>query len=121
MDFGRAVVDALGSDVGLHQLEREFLGHAHGAVELHGVVEDVVGHLGGVGLDHRDVGADVHVVVELPGGLVGHQRGGADARRGICDPVLDGLAFGEGRAEGGALGGVVEHHVERALGCADAP
>ena len=53
-----------------------------------------------VGLDHRDLGAHVAALVELPGAVVGHQPRGVDLGRRVGHPPLDRLALGERHAEG---------------------
>ena len=81
MHFGRAVIDAHGAQLG-HQLQRHFLGHAHGAEGLHGVVDHLLRHLGGEGLDHRDFEAHVAALVELSR----RNRRSSAARRGFWSP-----------------------------------
>ena len=103
------------------QRQRQLLGHAHGAERLLGVVDHLGRHLGGEDLDHRGFHAHVAALVLLDRGVHHHQAAGMQLGRGVGDPPLDGLAVGELLAEGHALVGVLDHHVERALGHADAP
>ena len=64
---------------------------------------------------------DVAALVLLDRGIHHHQAAGMQLGRGVGDPPLDGLTVGELLAEGHPLAGVLDQHVERALGHADAP
>src|SRR6185312_2913817 len=81
--LGGAIVDAHGAQLGAHLLQRQLLGHAHGAEGLHRTVDHLVGHLGGEPLDHRDLQADVAALVELPGAVVDHQPRRVDLGGGL--------------------------------------
>ncbi len=88
--------------------------------DLHGLVDDFPGHLGGENFEHGDFAAHVAALIDFPRGVVGHQPAGVDARGRIGHPPLDGLALGQRHAEGHALRRIFAHHVERALRHADA-
>ncbi|MNU94666.1 hypothetical protein D3C71_846550 [compost metagenome] len=102
-------------------MQWHFLGHAHGAEHLHRVVDHFPRHLGGEHLDHGDLAARLVATIDACGCFVGHESTGVNARGRVGNPPLHRLAFGERGAEGAALRCVLAHHVERALGAADAP
>src|SRR5215217_7014108 len=60
-------------------------------------------------------------LVELPGAVVGHQPGGVDAGGGVGDHPLHALPLRQRGAEGRALRGELDDHLQRPLGHADRP
>src|SRR3990172_9168060 len=73
------------------------------SVHLHRPVDHVVQHPRRVELHHRDLDPRLVSLVDLVGGVEGHEAAGLDLRRRVGDPVLDGLLFRERAAERLAL------------------
>ena len=85
------------------------------------MVDDLGRHLGGEDLDHGRLHAHVAAVVLLDGGVHHHEAAGMELHGRVGHPPLDGLAVGELLAEGDALVGMLDQHIEGALGHAGAP
>ena len=87
--------------------EREVVGQAAAAVQLHRHVDDLLGHPGHRDLDLADLGqrAPRALGVELPGRVQHQQPGLVDGDPGVGDPLGVAAELGERPAERGARGG----------------
>ena len=95
--------------------------HPATAMDLHGPVDDLAGHVWRKHLDHRDfllrdlVAGDVH----FPGRVQHHEARRVDHDARLRDPLARNTLLGHGAAERHARGGSLAHFLERALGLAD--
>src|SRR5437763_1133012 len=110
-------------DPGEHAGQRRVLGDAHGAVGLHGVVDDLQRHQRHRHLDPGDLGAGGLVAggVHQPGGVEGVEPGLVDVDAGVGHPGLDHALLGQWLAERAAGVGPLAHELQRPFGGADRP
>src|SRR5581483_2045765 len=108
---------------GEHPGQRRVLRDAHGAVGLHGVVDDVERHVGDGDLDPGDLGPGGLVAggVHQPGGVERVEAGLVDGDAGVGHPGLHHALVGQGLAEGAAGVGPSAHELQRPFGGADRP
>src|SRR6185436_4022487 len=111
--FGGAFTDAAHAGLPVPALQREFLGDAVAAVDLDGGVDDATEHLARVQLGHRGFHARVLAAIGLPRPRPDDPAAGAELHLGVRQHPLDGLALGQGLAEGGALLGMRDGHAMR--------
>src|SRR5690606_27840876 len=112
--------DAPDADFAIPAFEREVLGHAVAAVDLHGAVHNAAAGFAGDQLGHRGFGAVGLAAVGLVGGSEGEPAARADVALVVDDHPLDGPAAGEAVAEGLALVGVGDGHLLGLHGDTDA-
>ena len=88
-------------------------------MHLDRAVDDVVQHFGAEELDDRDLRARFVAGVDLVRRMHRQQARRLDLRRGVGDPVLHRLLFGERAAEGLAAERIAAHDLECALHLAE--
>src|SRR2546427_5996896 len=118
-DLAGAAADREEPDGAREALDRVLAHVPVAAVELHAVVGDAVGHLGGEELDHGDLAHRLVAVGVLLTRRVGEAAPGLDQRREIGKLVTDGLLLREWAAERVALADVGDGVLERARGHGD--
>src|SRR5215471_10924546 len=120
LHFARAFADAADAHLAVPALEREVLGHAVAAMNLHGAVDDAAAGSAGDELRHRRFAAEGLAALGLVRGLEREPQAGFDVDLVADDHPLDRLARGERRAEGAAELRVLDRHLLRLDGDADA-
>ena len=96
------------------------LAHAVAAVQLHGLVDDLLRLVGGEELRHRRLARHARGARILrPGGAIDEQRGGIDVERHVGEVALHHLQLGHRRAEQLSLGSAFQALVEGAAGKAE--
>ena len=123
VDFVGAVRQAQRSDSRPALRQLEILRNARPAMGLDGVVDDPQRHVGGVDLDHRDLGGGglVAGLVHHVGGLEAEEARhvDVDARRG--DPLLPDAVLHQALAEGDPGLKALHHSLQSFLGDSDRP
>src|SRR5262245_25239968 len=119
MHLRRPLADAAHARLAVPALEREFLRHAVGAVDLYGGVDDAPQHLARVELGHRGLDPRVLAPIGLPRAVPDEIAAGPDLHLGVRQHPLDRLALAERGAERGALLGVCDRHAVRGDGHAE--
>src|SRR4051794_40448869 len=78
LHLARALADAADAHLAVPALERQVLGHAHAAMDLHGPVDDAAAALRSRELGDRRLGAERQSAARLLGRLEREVAGGAD-------------------------------------------
>src|SRR6516165_2018520 len=115
MNLGCSIVNSRIAQLGMHELKRHFLCHAHGTECLHHMIHRFICHFTSVPFYHRDLLAYIVATIKLPSPLVCHQPRGMNLGRCFRRPELDRLALRERDTECLALRRILKEHVERAL------
>src|SRR5262245_35915886 len=116
VDLRRPLADAAHARLAVPALERKFLRHTVGAVDLYGGVDDAPQHLARVELGHRGLDPRVLAPIGLPGAVPDEIAARPDLHLGVRQHPLDRLALAERGAERGALLGVRDRHAVRSDG-----
>src|SRR5207237_3631943 len=106
MHLRRPLADAPHARLAIPALERELLGHAVAAVNLHGGVDHAPEHLARVELGDGGLHARVLAAIGLPRAFPDEPAARAQLHLGVCQHPLNGLALAEWHAERRALLGV---------------